>query len=323
MDEVAMTAVAEKMNKVKEEVGKVIVGQKELVHSLILALLADGHVLLEGLPGLAKTLAVSSLSQAIDCECKRIQFTPDLLPGDLIGTTVYNPKAEAFSVHQGPLFTNILLADEINRAPPKVQSALLEVMQERQISISGETFKAKKPFLVLATQNPIELEGTYPLPEAQLDRFMMKVCISYPSEKEEREILERMARIGEKPRITPVISGSELLEMRKSIDQVFVDPKVTNYILNLVFATREPERFKIQADNLIAYGASPRASIFLTLVAKAEALLDGRGYVTPKDVRKVAMNVMRHRVKPTYEAEAEEISSDEIIRRVIETIPDV
>lgn len=323
MNEQEVAAVTEKMTKIKEEVGKVIVGQKDLIHSLILALLADGHVLLEGLPGLAKTLAVSTLSQAIDCECKRIQFTPDLLPGDLIGTTVYNPKAEAFSVHQGPLFTNILLADEINRAPPKVQSALLEVMQERQITISGETFKAKKPFLVLATQNPVELEGTYPLPEAQLDRFMMKVCISYPSEKEEKEILARMARIGEKPKIAPVITGSELLEMRKSVDQVFVDPKITDYILNLVFATREPARFKLPFENLIAYGASPRASIYLTLVAKAEALLDGRDYVTPQDVKKIALNVLRHRVKPTYEAEAEEVTSDEIVRRILETIPDV
>lgn len=323
MNEQDVTAVTEKMNKVKEEVGKVIVGQKDLIHSLIIALLADGHVLLEGLPGLAKTLAVSTLSQAIDCECKRIQFTPDMLPGDLIGTTVYNPKAESFSVHQGPLFTNILLADEINRAPPKVQSALLEVMQERQISISGETFKAKKPFLVLATQNPVELEGTYPLPEAQLDRFMMKVCISYPSEKEEKEILARMARIGEKPKVSPVITGTELLEMRKYVDQVFVDPKITDYILNLVFATREPSRFKIPVENLIAYGASPRASIYLTIASKAEALMDGRDYVTPQDVRKIARNVLRHRVKTTYEAEAEEITSDEIIRRVVETIPDV
>lgn len=323
MNATELSAVAEKMKKVQDAVGQVIVGQKDLVHSLILALLADGHVLLEGLPGLAKTLAVTTLSQAIDCECKRIQFTPDLLPGDLIGTTVYNPKEQAFSVHQGPIFTNILLADEINRAPPKVQSALLEVMQERQISISGETFKAKKPFLVLATQNPVELEGTYPLPEAQLDRFMLKVCISYPSEKEEKEILARMARIGERPKIQPVITGSELLEMRKSIDGVFVDPKVTDYIINLVFATREPERFKIKVDNLIAYGASPRASIYLTMASKAEALLDGRDYVTPRDVRKVVMNVLRHRVKPTYEAEAEEITSDEIVRRIVETIPDV
>jgi MoxR-like ATPase len=323
MNATELSAVAEKMKKVQEAIGKVIVGQKDLVHSLILALLADGHVLLEGLPGLAKTLAVTSLSQAIDCECKRIQFTPDLLPGDLIGTTVYNLKEQAFSVHQGPIFTNILLADEINRAPPKVQSALLEVMQERQISISGETFKAKKPFLVLATQNPVELEGTYPLPEAQLDRFMLKVCISYPSEKEEKEILARMARIGDKPKVDPVITGAELLEMRKSVDAVFVDPKVTDYIINLVFATREPERFKIKADNLIAYGASPRASIYLTMVSKAEALLDGRDYVTPRDVRKVVMNVLRHRVKTTYEAEAEEITSDEIVRRIVETIPDV
>ncbi|MFV0340920.1 MAG: AAA family ATPase [Parachlamydiaceae bacterium] len=323
MNATELSAVAEKMKKVQDAVGQVIVGQKDLVHSLILALLADGHVLLEGLPGLAKTLAVTTLSQAIDCECKRIQFTPDLLPGDLIGTTVYNPKEQAFSVHQGPIFTNILLADEINRAPPKVQSALLEVMQERQISISGETFKAKKPFLVLATQNPVELEGTYPLPEAQLDRFMLKVCISYPSEKEEKEILARMARIGERPKIQPVITGSELLEMRKCIDGVFVDPKVTDYIINLVFATREPERFKIKVDNLIAYGASPRASIYLTMASKAEALLDGRDYVTPRDVRKVVMNVLRHRVKPTYEAEAEEVTSDEIVRRIVETIPDV
>lgn len=316
-----LNAVVDKMYLLQEEVGKVIVGQKALLHSLSIALLADGHILLEGMPGLAKTLAVTTLAQAIQCDCKRIQFTPDLLPADLIGTMIYNPKEGTFSVNQGPIFTNILLADEINRAPPKVQSALLEVMQERQVTIGGTTYKAKSPFLVLATQNPVELEGTYSLPEAQVDRFMLKVKMEYPNMKEEEEILARMAHVGEKPSAKPVIQAQEILEARKVVNTIFADPKIAQYILSIVFATREPAKFGLDLKGLIAYGASPRASIALTIASKAEALLQGRDYVTPQDVKALVPEILRHRIKPTYEAEAEDISSDEIIRRILEKIP--
>lgn len=312
---------AERLAKAGEEIGKVIVGQKELIKSLQIALLADGHILLEGLPGLAKTLAVNALAASISCEFKRIQFTPDLLPADLIGTTIYNPKEGTFSVSQGPIFTNILLADEINRAPAKVQAALLEVMQERQVTIGGTTFKTKTPYLVLATQNPVEHEGTYTLPEAQVDRFMLKVRITYPSIEEEEEILKRMATLGPKPKPEAVLSAKEILAARQVVNEIHIEPKMTRYILDLVFATREPKRYGLDLDGLIAYGASPRASIYLVLCAKAHALLMGRAYVTPHDVKSVAPDVLRHRIKPTYEAEAEEISPETLLQRILHKLP--
>lgn len=312
--------VADRFKRLEAEMSRIIVGQKDLLKSLQIALLSDGHILLEGLPGLAKTLTVNTLAQAIHCDFKRIQFTPDLLPADLIGTTIYNPKEGTFTVNQGPIFTNILLADEINRAPAKVQAALLEVMQERQVTIGGTTFKTKLPYLVLATQNPVEHEGTYPLPEAQIDRFMLKVKIGYPTMEEEAEIVKRMGAIGEKHKVTPVLTGDEIIASRSAINQLYIDPKITQYILSLVFATREPARYGVPAQGLIAYGASPRASIFLSIGAKAHALLAGRDYVTPQDVKSVAFDILRHRIKPTYEAEAEEISSDEIVRRILDTV---
>lgn len=305
----------------KEEIGKVIVGQKEMVDRLLLALLADGHVLLEGLPGLAKTLAVTTLAKVIQCDYKRIQFTPDLLPADLIGTSIYNPKEGSFTINKGPIFTNILLADEINRAPAKVQSALLEVMQERQVTISGQTFAAGSPYLVLATQNPIEQEGTYPLPEAQTDRFMLKVKIDYPTREQEELILSRMGILGPKPEVHTVLTGAEILQARGIVNQVFIDDKVIDYILNIVFSTRNPKEFGVNIEGLLMFGASPRASIALKIVSKARAFLAGRAFVTPNDVKQVAHDVLRHRLRRSYEAEAEDVSTDEIIDRVLETIP--
>ena len=310
-----------KFRKARDEISRVIVGQKEMIDRLFVALLADGHILLEGLPGLAKTLAVNSLSKVIQCDFKRIQFTPDLLPADLIGTNVYNPKEGTFTVNKGPIFTNILLADEINRAPAKVQSALLEVMQEKQVTISGETHKVGKPFLVLATQNPIEQEGTYPLPEAQTDRFMMKVRIGYPSMEEEKEILSRMATLEKSPEPQPILTGDEILETRKIVNQVYIDEKVVEYLLQIVFATRDPGAFGVDAENLIMYGASPRASIGMTIAAKAYAFLSGRAFVTPHDIKQLGHDLLRHRIRRTYEAEAEEVSPDEIIDRIFEKIP--
>ncbi len=311
----------QKFRKAREEVCKVIVGQTEMIDRLFIALLADGHLILEGLPGLAKTLTVTTLATVIDCSFKRVQFTPDLLPADLIGTQIYNPKEGTFSVRKGPIFTNILLADEINRAPPKVQSALLEVMQEKQVTIGNETYKVDRPFLVLATQNPIELEGTYPLPEAQTDRFMMKVRIGYPRIEEEKEIIRRMSAMGERPEAKAVLSGKDLLETRKIVNQVYIDEKVTDYILKIVFATRDPKSYGVDAEGLILYGASPRASIGLSTAAKAHAFLSGRAFVTPHDVKQICRDLLRHRIRRTYEAEAEEISSDHIIDRILETIP--
>lgn len=310
-----------KLNQVKAEIAKVIVGQKEVIDSLLIALLADGHVLLEGLPGLAKTLAVNTLAKVIRCEFKRIQFTPDLLPADLVGTSIYNPKEGTFSVQQGPIFTNILLADEINRAPAKVQSALLEVMQERQVTISGVSFKTGSPYLVLATQNPIEHEGTYPLPEAQTDRFMLKVSVTYPKREEEKLILQRMGTLQPKVEPTPIISGEDILAMRHVVNEIYVDDKVIEYILNLVEATRNPEKFHVPIERLLLFGASPRASIALKLASKAQALLEGRAYVIPHDIRRVGFEVLRHRLRRTYEAEAEDISTDAIIQRIFDTIP--
>lgn len=324
----ALTEVSEAVKQqqtkfctVKEEIGRVIVGQKEMIDRLLIGLLADGHILLEGLPGLAKTLAVTTLAKIIQCDYKRVQFTPDLLPADLIGTTIYNPKDGTFSVNKGPIFTNILLADEINRAPAKVQSALLEVMQEKQITIAGETFKAGNPYLVLATQNPIEQEGTYPLPEAQTDRFMMKVKIGYPTKEEEREILNRMGTLNAKPEVSPLLTTQDILAARQVVNSIYIDPKVTDYILDVIFASRTPEKYGVDIAGLLTIGASPRATLALKMAAKALAFLAGRAYVTPQDVKTIGYDVLRHRLRRSYEAEAEDISSDDIIEKIFQTLP--
>ena len=310
----------ETVDRLFRGIGKVIVGQRYLVERLLIGLLGDGHVLLEGVPGLAKTMSVRTLAQAVSVKFQRIQFTPDLLPADLIGTLVYNPKDGAFSTKKGPIFANIILADEINRAPSKVQSALLEAMQEHQVTIGETTFPLPEPFLVLATQNPIEQEGTYPLPEAQVDRFMMKVVVTYPNKKEEKEILERMST-GEKIEITPALDKEDIFELRKLVNQIYIDEKVKDYILDIVFATRFPEQCRLeQLKPLIAYGASPRASIMLTVAAKAHAFLRGRGYATPEDVKQIGMDVLRHRLIVTYEAEAEEMTSEKIITQIFDQI---
>ncbi|HVM62035.1 MAG TPA: MoxR family ATPase [Verrucomicrobiae bacterium] len=303
------------------EIGKVIVGQKYLVERLLIGLLADGHVLLEGVPGLAKTLSVKTLSAAIQTSFHRIQFTPDLLPADVIGTLIYNPKDGEFRIKKGPVFANLILADEINRAPAKVQSALLEAMQERQVTIGDQTFQLPNPFLVLATQNPIEQEGTYPLPEAQVDRFMLKLSIQYPSKQEEREIMDRMAETGKQIVTQPVVTPDQILKARKVVDAVYMDEKIKNYIVDLVHATREPGEYKIDVARLIQYGASPRATIYLTVAAKAYAFLQGRGYVTPQDVKTIGMDVLRHRVIVSYEAEAEEMTSEDVIKRIFDEVP--
>lgn len=310
-----------KFKELFDEIGKIIVGQKELVEQMVVALLADGHLLVEGLPGLAKTLAVNTLAKVTAADFKRIQFTPDLLPADLTGTTIYNQADGKFTVKKGPIFTNILLADEINRSPPKVQAALLEVMQERQVTIGGETYKTGDPFLVFATQNPIEQEGTYVLPEAQTDRFMMKLLIDYPAFNEERLILERMARLSNLPEVKPVISTQEILDARKVVDKVFIDEKILDYILKIVFATRTPESYGADIAGLLQFGGSPRASISLVIAAKARAMLQGRGYVIPEDIQALAKPILRHRVRLSYEAEAEQVSADEIIDRVLTAIP--
>lgn len=311
---------SQKFTKAIDEMGQVVVGQKEVLRRLFIALLCDGHILLEGLPGLAKTLIVKTLSKIIDGDCKRIQFTPDLLPADLLGTNIYDPKEGTFSIKKGPIFTNILLADEINRAPAKVQSALLEVMQERQVTIAGQTFKAPSPYLVLATQNPIEHEGVYPLPEAQIDRFLMKVKIDYPSFEEEKQILERMGRIGELTTTQTPLDKETIIEARTLINEIYIDEKVVDYILNLVFATRYPSEFGVDIEGLLMYGASPRASLALKMAGKAHAFLEGRTYVTPYDIKQIGHDVLRHRLRRSYEAEAEEVSPDDIIDILFETI---
>jgi MoxR-like ATPase len=308
------------IEKIVSEIDKVIVGQRYMMERLMVGLLADGHILLEGVPGLAKTLSVKTLAQVIATKYQRIQFTPDLLPADLIGTLVYNPKTGDFTTKLGPIFANLILADEINRAPAKVQSALLEAMQEKQVSIGKETYRLEEPFLVLATQNPIELAGTYPLPEAQIDRFMLKVKIEYPNRKEEREILERMAVVGSRPQASPVIGADEILRLRAIVNDVYIDDKIKDYIVNIVFATREPQAFQLEIGPYIQYGASPRASIYLTLAAKAYAFLKGRGFVTPQDVKSIGMDVLRHRVIVSYEAEAEEMTSEDIIQKVFDNV---
>jgi len=305
---------------IRMEMGKVIVGQKHLIDSLMIGLLANGHILLEGVPGLAKTLAIKSLAAIIDAKFNRIQFTPDLLPADLIGTMIYSQKKEEFIVKKGPVFANFILADEINRSPAKVQSALLEAMQERQITIGESTYLLGEPFLVLATQNPIELEGTYPLPEAQVDRFMLKVLIDYPLIDEEKLIIrENLAR--EFPRTNSVMKTSDIIRARDIVREVYMDEKIENYILNIVFASRNPAKFGLPAfDNMISYGASPRASIYLSLAAKAYAFIRRRGYVIPEDVRTICADVMRHRIGLTYEAEAENINQDKIISEILNVV---
>lgn len=310
----------QKFMEARKEISKVIVGQKELIDRMLIALLSDGHILIEGVPGLAKTLAMTTLSRVINCDCKRIQFTPDLLPADLIGTSIYNPKEGTFDVKKGPIFTNIVLADEINRAPAKVQSALLEVMQEKQATINGQTFKTGSPFLVIATQNPIEQEGTYPLPEAQTDRFMLKVKITYPSRKEEKEILSRMAKMSDLPQPQPILNSSDIIEARKVVDSIFIDEKVIDYILNIVFATRNPKIFNVDIEGLVEFGASPRASMALKIAGKAHAFLSGRGYVIPQDIKSIAHDILRHRIRRTYEAEAEEVDADGIITKIMDTL---
>jgi len=306
--------------RVFEEMNKVIVGQRYLLERLMIGLLADGHILIEGVPGLAKTTSVRILAQTIKTGFQRIQFTPDLLPADLIGTLVYNPKDGNFTTKKGPIFSNIILADEINRAPSKVQSALLEAMQERQVTIGDKTYPLTPPFLVLATQNPIEQEGTYPLPEAQVDRFMLKLSVTYPTRKEEKEILERVSS-NMPTDVNAVMDVNRLLSLRKLVTKIYVDDKIKDYILDLVFATRHPEQYKLSdLKALIAYGASPRASIMLTVAAKAQAFLKGRGYVTPEDVKEIGMDVLRHRVIITYEAEAEEMTSEQIVSKIFDQI---
>lgn len=302
------------------QIENVIVGQKHVIERLLVALLCQGHVLIEGVPGLAKTLAVKTLSDTIQTRFQRIQFTPDLLPADLVGTLIYDQKESVFKPRKGPIFANLILADEINRAPAKVQSALLEAMQERQVTIGDTTFPLEEPFLVMATQNPIEQEGTYPLPEAQVDRFMLKVVIDYPSRDEELEILRRMTK-GDVPEARPVTSPENIIRARKTIYDIYVDEKMETYIVDIVMATRKPSQFGLaDLESLIDYGASPRASIYLTLGSKAHAFLRGRGYVTPEDVRAIGMEVLRHRIIPSYEAEAEDVSPENIITRVFETI---
>jgi MoxR-like ATPase len=308
------------IKKIVGEVSKVIVGQTYMVERLLIGLLSNGHVLLEGVPGLAKTLTVKTLSDTIQTKFQRIQFTPDLLPADLIGTLIYNQKDGAFTTKKGPIFSNLILADEINRSPAKVQSALLEAMQEHQVTIGENTFPLEDPFLVLATQNPVEQEGTYPLPEAQVDRFMLKLSVGYPTKEEELEIVRRQTKV--KPEsVKAVITPKEILKAREVVREVYVDEKIEKYAVDIVFATREPEAHGLnELKDLITYGASPRASIFLTMAAKAHAFLRGRGYVTPEDIRAIGMDVMRHRVILSYEAEAEDLSTEDVIRKVLNRV---
>lgn len=300
------------------EINKVMVGQEALVERVLIALLADGHILLEGVPGLAKTLLIKTVAEAIQADFARIQFTPDLLPADLIGTLVYNPRSSEFSVHQGPIFSNMILADEINRAPAKVQSALLEAMQERQVTIGDETFKMEDLFLVLATQNPIEQEGTYPLPEAQVDRFMLKVKVDYPSRAEERLIIDRMTGTT-LPTVNPVVNPADIMHARDMVRQIYVDDKIKEYVLDLVLTTRQPGKNGLSdLSTLISFGASPRASIYLIVAARAHAFLKGRGFVTPEDIKQIAPDVLRHRIITSYEAEAENITTDHLVQRILD-----
>ena len=316
-DLVAMESVF--VEQVLGEVRKVIVGQKVLLDRLLIGLLGDGHLLLEGVPGLAKTLSVKTLADVVEARFQRIQFTPDLLPADLVGTMIYNQKDGQFVARKGPVFANIVLADEINRAPAKVQSALLEAMQERQVTIGETTYPLQPPFLVLATQNPIEHEGTYPLPEAQVDRFMLKLRVDYPSKTEEREILDRMSA-GAAFDVRRLITPADIQRARSVVSQVYIDPRIKDYIVDIIFATRRPEDYKLDIKGLVQFGASPRATIFLAVAAKAHAFIRGRGYVTPEDIKSIAFDVLRHRIILTYEAEAEDVSTETIIQRVLDTI---
>ncbi len=308
------------LTRLREEMGKVIVGQRYLTDRLLLALLSNNHVLIEGVPGLAKTLSVTTLARTVQATFQRIQFTPDLLPADLLGTLIYNPKSGDFTTKKGPLFANIILADEINRAPAKVQSALLEAMQERQITIGDTTYPLPEPFLVLATQNPIEQEGTYPLPEAQVDRFMLKLKISYPTKSEERQILKRMARSAPDLSVQPILEPSDIVRLRALIDEIYMDEKIEEYIVNVVEATRNPGEYGLEIADLLRYGASPRATIFLAMAARTQAFLEGRGYVTPQDVKTIGMDVLRHRVIVSYEAEAEEKTSEDLVQQIFDTV---
>ena len=328
MSEFSLSEINDRISKeskfidpLKASIGEVIVGQDELVNKILIGLLANGHILLEGVPGLAKTLTVNTLAKAIDTNFQRIQFTPDMLPADLLGTLIFNQKKGTFETRKGPIFSNIILADEINRAPSKVQSALLEAMQERQVTIGEETFKLDAPFLVLATQNPIEQEGTYPLPEAQVDRFMMKLVVDYPKKEEERLILRQSARTNANIDIKPSIKPKDILIAQSTINDIYVDEKVEDYVLNLVFSTRSPSDYGLEdLSQLIEFGASPRATINLILASKARAFLEHRGYITPEDVRYVGKDILRHRIILTYEAEAEELSSEDVIQRLFDSI---
>ncbi len=309
------------VSPLKYELAKVIIGQDNLVERLLIGLLSGGHILLEGLPGLAKTLAVKTMAATVQADFRRIQFTPDMLPADIIGTEIYNPQRTTFEVKQGPIFSTLILADEINRAPAKVQSALLEAMQEKQVTIGDQTFKLPELFLVLATQNPIEQEGTYPLPEAQVDRFMLKVVVGYPSKSEERKILDSFNHTDAAVQVRPVVQPEDILAARRVINSIYMDDKIKDYIVSLVYATRDPQSFKLDLQEYIDTGVSPRATINLKTVSRCLAFLAGRGYVTPDDVKATAIDVMRHRLRISYEAEAESISSEDIIRKILDTVP--
>ena len=312
---------SDQLERVRSEVRKVLVGQDLMLSRLLIAMITGGHVLLEGLPGLAKTTAIKGLANALRCKFNRIQFTPDLLPADLIGTMIYNPREGSFGTRKGPIFANLILADEINRAPSKVQSALLEAMQEHQVTIGDETYPLEEPFLVLATQNPIEQEGTYPLPEAQVDRFMLKIIVDYPSKSDERKVVDSVLD-DIRREVQPVLEPQQLIEIKQTVSTLYMDDKVKDYVLDVVTATRRPEEFRLkELKPLIEYGASPRASINLCLAARANAFLAGRGYVTPQDVKDIALDVMRHRMILTYEAEAEQMTSDDVVRKVLESVP--
>ncbi len=306
---------------IEAEISKAIVGQKYLIERMLVGLLANGHVLLEGVPGLAKTATINALAQTIHTKFARIQFTPDLLPSDLIGNLIYNPRDGTYSTKKGPIFANLILADEINRAPAKVQSALLEAMQERQVTLGEESLPLPKPFLVMATQNPIDQEGTYSLPEAQVDRFMLKVVVGYPSEAEEKQIMRLMAKTAVREPLKAVIQPETILEMRRLVDAVHVDEAIEDYIVRLVFATREPKRFVPKMDGMIRFGSSPRATINLALAAKAYAFLQGRGYVTPQDIKSIAPDVLRHRIITTFEADADEVTTEQIVAHILEIVP--